>query len=76
MLGEPVPLGLCCDALPQLGGLFQAATGVGSLELKTTEGMLWDDVGIVAGEDYRLQLYASLGYDVTGERAASPEIGN
>ena len=41
-----------------------------------TEGMLWDDVGIVAGEDYRLQLYASLGYDVTGERAASPEIGN
>ena len=35
LLGEPVPLGLCCDALPQLGGLFQAATGVGSLELKT-----------------------------------------
>ena len=41
-----------------------------------TEGMLWDDVGIVAGEEYRLQLYASLGYDVTGERSASPEIGN
>ena len=40
-----------------------------------TEGMLWDDVGIVAGEDYRLQLYASLGYDVTGERSVSPEIG-
>ena len=35
MLGEPVPLGLCCDVLPQLGGLFQAAPGVGSLKAKT-----------------------------------------
>ena len=40
------------------------------------EGMLWDDIGIVAGEDYRLQLYAKLGYTLSGERAASPEIGN
>ena len=40
-----------------------------------TEDTLWDDVGIVAGEDYRFQLYASLGYNVTGERTASPEIG-
>ena len=34
MLGEPVPLGLCCDALPQLGGLFRSTTGVGLLEVK------------------------------------------
>ena len=41
-----------------------------------SESMLWDDVGVVAGEDYRLQLYTNLGYDINGERAASPEIGN
>ena len=35
MLGEPVPLGLCCDALPQLGGLFRRTTGVGLVEVKT-----------------------------------------
>ena len=40
------------------------------------EGMLWDDIGIVVGEGYRLQLYANLGYSITGERASSPEIGN
>ena len=40
-----------------------------------SESMLWDDIGIVAGEEYRFQLYANLGYSVTGERAASPEIG-
>ena len=41
-----------------------------------TENMLWDDIGIVAGEEYRLRLYSELGYSITGERAASPEIGN
>ena len=41
-----------------------------------TESMLWDDIGIVAGEEYRLRLYTELGYSITGERAASPEIGN
>ena len=41
-----------------------------------TESMLWDDIGIVAGEEYRLLLYTELGYSITGERAASPEIGN
>ena len=35
MIGEPVPLGLCCDALPQLSELFRSSTGVGSLEVKT-----------------------------------------
>ena len=35
MLGEPVPLGLCCDELPQLGGLFRSSTGVGSLDVKS-----------------------------------------
>ena len=34
MLGEPVPLGLCCDALPQLGGLFRITTGVGLVDVK------------------------------------------
>ena len=34
MLGEPVPLGLCCDALPQLGGLFRGTTGVGLVDVK------------------------------------------
>ena len=41
-----------------------------------TEGMMWDDIGIVSGEEYRLQLYANHGYSVSGERASSPEIGN
>ena len=41
-----------------------------------TESMLWDDIGIVAGEEYRLRLYTELGYSITGERAAKPEIGN
>ena len=41
-----------------------------------TESMLWDDIGIVAGEEYRLRLFTELGYSITGERAASPEIGN
>ena len=35
MHGEPVPRGLYCDALPQLGGLFRSTKGVGSLEVKT-----------------------------------------
>ena len=35
MIGEPVPLGLCCDALPQPSELFRSSTGVGSLEVKT-----------------------------------------
>ena len=38
--------------------------------------MLWDDIGIVAGEEYRLRSYSELGYSITGERAASPEIDN
>ena len=41
-----------------------------------TESMLWDDIGIVAGEEYRRRLYTELGYSITGERTASPEIGN
>ena len=40
------------------------------------EGMLWDDIGIVVGEEYRLLLNANLGYSITGERASSPEINN
>ena len=34
MLGEPASLGLCCDALPQVSGLFRSTTGVGSVEVK------------------------------------------
>ena len=34
MLGETVPLGLYCDALPQLSGLFRSTTGVGSVEIR------------------------------------------
>ena len=34
MLGEPVPLGLYWDALPQLDRLFRSTTGVGSFEIK------------------------------------------
>ena len=41
-----------------------------------SEDMLWDDIGIVAEEEYRLQLYASLGYNLAGERSTSPEIRN
>ena len=39
-----------------------------------TEEMLWDDVGVVADEDYRQSLYGLMGFTVEGERAASPEI--
>ena len=41
-----------------------------------TEELLWDDIGIVANEDYRRHIYEQLGYEVDGERAMSPEIGN
>ena len=41
-----------------------------------SENMLWDDIGFVAGEEYRLQLYACLGYTIAGGRSTSPEIGN
>ena len=39
-----------------------------------TEEMLWDDVGVVAAEDYRQSLYELVGYTAEGERAPSPEI--
>ena len=41
-----------------------------------TEDLLWDDIGIVASEDYRRHMYEQLGYEMNGERAMSPEIGN
>ena len=41
-----------------------------------TEELLWDDIGVVANEDYRQHIYEQLGYDRAGERAMSPEIGN
>ena len=41
-----------------------------------TEELLWDDIGVVANEDYRQHIYEQLGYDREGERAMSPEIGN
>ena len=34
MLSDSVPLGLSCDTLPQLGGLFRSTTGLGSIDLK------------------------------------------
>ena len=39
-----------------------------------TEEMLWDDVGIVADEAYRQELYRIMGFTEEGERARSPEI--
>ena len=41
-----------------------------------TEELLWDDIGIIANEDYRRHIYEQLGYEMDGERAVSPEIGN
>ena len=41
-----------------------------------TEDLLWDDIGIIANEDYRRHIYELLGYEMNGERAMSPEIGN
>ena len=41
-----------------------------------TEELLWDDIGIVASEDYRRHIYEQLGYDREGGRAMSPEICN
>ena len=38
------------------------------------EELLWDDIGIVAGEDSRQSLYNRLGNNSDGERAVSPEI--
>ena len=37
-----------------------------------TEGMLWDDVGVVAAEDYRQYLYELMGYTLKG--APSPGV--
>ena len=39
-----------------------------------SEEMLWDDVGVVADEEYRQSVYALIGFRATGERAASPEV--
>ena len=39
-----------------------------------SEDMLWDDVGVVAAEDYRASLYELMGFTMEGDRAASPEI--
>ena len=39
-----------------------------------TEDMLWDDVGIVADEAYRQDLYRLMGFTEERERAPSPEI--
>ena len=39
-----------------------------------TEDMLWDDVGVVADEAYRQDLYHLMGFTAEGERAPSPEI--
>ena len=39
-----------------------------------TEEMLWDDIGIVAGKEYRHSVYERVGYTIEGERARSPEI--
>ena len=39
-----------------------------------TENMLWDDVGMVADEEYRQSLYDLMGFTVGGERAPSPEV--
>ena len=39
-----------------------------------TEDMLWDDVGVVADEEYRQSLYDLMGFTVGGERAPSPEV--
>ena len=41
-----------------------------------TEDLLWDDIGIVASEDNWRHMYEQLGYEMNGERAMSPEIGN
>ena len=40
-----------------------------------TKALLWDDIGIVADEDYRQHVYEQLGYVRGGERSMSPEIG-
>ena len=39
-----------------------------------TEEILWDNIGIVAGEDYRLSLKERLGYIIERERTSSPGI--
>ena len=39
-----------------------------------TGEMLWDDVGVVADEEYRQSLYDAIGFTAAGERAASPEV--
>ena len=41
-----------------------------------TVGMLWDDIGIVAREEYRVHLYERRGYKREEKRSMSPEIGN
>ena len=41
-----------------------------------TEESLWDDVGIVAGEEYREPLYTRLGFLRNNQHAESSGIGN
>ena len=39
-----------------------------------TEDMLWDEVGVIAAEDYRQSLCELIGFTAEGKRVPSPEI--
>ena len=50
------------------------STGLLTALSELTEDMLWDDVGVVADEEYRQSLYDLMVFTVGGERAPSPEV--
>ena len=59
--------GLLLDEICEFFGRFTVLS-------EFTEDMLWDNVGVVAAEDYRQSLYQIIGFTAEAERAPSPEI--
>ena len=58
---------------PLLEDIVESTTHFTDLS-ELSEEMLWDDVGVVADEEYRQSVYDLIGFTATGERAASPEV--
>ena len=56
--------------------LYEVYESFGRLTVlpELTEDMLWDDVGVVAAEDYRQSLYELIGFTAEGGLVPSPEI--
>ena len=90
-LSSDVTSGICASILRYLKALrvrnYESVSGLLLEEMVEASGrlvdipgfieeMLWDDIGMVGGEEYRAHLCERLGYIREGERSMSSQIGN